>query len=79
MYRCIGVYMPIGQERRKLDIQRTEGILKDVLPKNQDKAVSIVAYKTGLTKETVREFIQIIKDNDIITKDEENNLIWNKD
>jgi hypothetical protein len=69
-----------GSNQRKLMIGRIVKILKDNLPKDRDKMVSKIEFETGLTKNKVREYVKLIKDNDYIKTDPEDEriIIWAK-
>ncbi len=69
-----------GSNQRKLMIGRIVRILESRLPMNRDKMVSIIEFETGLTKLKVREYVKLIKDNDFITVDKEDEriLVWLK-
>lgn len=53
-------------EQRKQRIELTHGMLLKLVPIEYTKAMSVVAFNHGVTKEKAREYIGILKDTGAI-------------
>lgn len=70
--------MSYTNEQRLLSQKRIEKILEENLPMDKNKALSLIMYKMGMKKDTAKEYIKVLYDNEIIAMNEEGNLICNR-
>lgn len=68
--------MSYVNEQRKLTQARIQILLKKSMPLDKDKAVSLIMYNEGMKRETAKEYIKVLFDNNIIGYNKDRLLIW---
>lgn len=64
-------------EQKILMTKRVEQILKDNLPMDRDKAVSLIIYEMGFKRGSAKEYLKVLFDIGKIIYDEDGLLAWN--
>ena len=65
-------------EQKKLMQIQVENLLKEKLPMDKDKAVSLIMYEMGFSRISAKEYVKIFFDIERIGYDDKGLLVWIK-